>query len=510
MTPIIFIVLATQALLGAFDNLWHHELEARLPHRVGARRELMLHAAREAIYGVVFLTVAWLECLGVWAFVLGALLFVEVIITLADFVEEDRTRRLPPFERLLHTVLTALYGGFLVLMSPVLVGWARQPTALVISSHGLVSALFTAFSIGVLAWAVRNAWAVHVLSRNTSLSSNTPAASAMAQHRLAVPTLRFTVLVTGGTGFVGQSVVMDLVKVGRRVIVLSRDTLQARSLFGPGVVVIDRLDILPAETRIDSIVHLAGARVLGMPWTRSRRRTLIESRAAITEALLALIRRLHHRPQVFVAASAVGFYGVTPGGMATHDQGHTPCDESSPPRPGQFASDMCIAIEHEARRAEALGVRVVQLRFGLILGRDGGAWPMQALAARLGLGAVVGSGRQAMPWVHVDDAVGLIRFALDTQALSGPVNAVAPESCTQRLFAQAMAGAFGRCAWLRAPDALLRMLGGEMMSLMLDGQAVTPRTALIAGYCFRHPTLPQACRNLAGTNEVRHASLPTP
>jgi uncharacterized protein (TIGR01777 family) len=487
MTSTVFIVLAAQAVLGAFDNLWHHELEARLPQRVSARRELALHAAREAIYGLLFLIVAWIECRGAWAAVVGAMLAAEVVITLADFLEEDRTRRLPPLERLLHTVLTAMYGGFLALMVPVLAGWWHQPAALVFVPHGLVSWIFTAFAVGVLAWSVRNVLALR----------GTRPAPAAAAHAAPPPAHAPTVLVTGGTGFVGAQVVARLVRDGRRVIVLSRDLQQARANLGPAVTVIDRLDLLPAETRIDAIVHLAGARVLGMPWTRARRRLLIDSRVALTTALLALMRRLHHKPQVLVAASAVGFYGVPAEGGSMRGEGHEPLDESAPPRPGQFACELCIAAEHEARRAEALGVRVVRLRFGVILGQGDGAWPLQALAARLGLGTVLGTGRQPAPWLHIDDAVGLVRHAIDTPAVSGAVNAVAPEACTQAGFARTMAAAFGRRVWLRMPAAPLRLLGGEMMSLMLEGQAVAPAAALRSGYRFAHPSLAAACAQLA-------------
>lgn len=486
MTAPLFIVLAVQALLGAFDNLWHHELQARLPQRPSARRELTLHAARELIYGIVFMTLAWFELRGPWAVALGVLLAVEVVITLADFVEEDRTRRLPPLERLLHTVLTATYGAFLALIAPVLMAWSREPAALLPVDHGIVSIVFTAFAAGVWAWALRNALALRAM-----------APMADSRRSSDVPTHGPVVLVTGGTGFVGTAVVQRLLRDRWRVIVLSRDVLQARRNLDPAITVIDRLDVLPNETRLDAIVHLAGARVLGMPWTRARRRTLLDSRVMGGADLVALMRRLHHRPQVLVTASATGFYGVPPDGA-----GQAPCDESAPARPGQFASDLCAAAEHEARRAEALGVRVVRMRFGVVLGCGDGAWPMQALAARLGFAAVLGSGRQPMPWLHLDDAVGLVRFAIESRTLAGAVNAVAPQACTQREFAQALAAAHGRRAWLRVPSAPLRWLGGEMMSLILDGQAVAPAVALAAGYRFRHPALAPACAALATAPRV--------
>lgn len=482
----IFTLLSFQALLGAFDNLWHHELAARLPQRVPARRELALHAVREALYGIVFIGLGWFEWHGGLAWVLAALLGIEGVVTLADFLEEDRTRRLPPFERALHTVLSVSHGLLLGLLAPVLMHWSQQATALHVQPHGWVSVLFTLYGVGVLAWSLRNGLAVLRL-RRLARQAGTQARPVPPGHRIEP-----AVLVTGATGFVGSALVADLRRDRRRVIVLSRDGRQAAAMFGPEVWVVDSLDAIPPETRIEAIVNLAGARVLGMPWTASRRRELIASRVGVTTAVVGLMRRLQQVPRVLVSASAVGFYGASP--QASFE----PRDEASPPRPGEFQSDLCAAIEHEARRAEALGVRVVRLRLGMVLGRGDGAYPMLALAARLGLGAVLGSGRQPAPWIHLDDAVGMIRFAMGDERLEGAVNAVAPDMPTQARFARALAASFGRRVWLRVPEAPMRVLMGEMATLLLDGQNVVPRVAVAAGYGFRYAGLEGALAELAG------------
>jgi uncharacterized protein (TIGR01777 family) len=242
--------------------------------------------------------------------------------------------------------------------------------------------------------------------------------------------------------------------------------------------------------------------VLGRPWTAARRRTLLLSRTEVTAAVVALMRRLQQRPRVLVSASAVGFYGAQPAGEVQ------PLDERAPARPGQFQSDLCVAIEHEARRAEALGVRVVRMRFGVILGRSDGAYPMLALSGRLGLGAVLGTGRQPAPWIHLDDAVGLVRFALDDAALGGAVNAVAPDTPTQATFAEVLAASFGRRARLKLPSAPMRAVLGEMAELLLEGQNVVPAAALAAGYRFLHPTLQGALAQLAGLGEAPTAVVP--
>jgi len=485
----IFTLLSLQALLGAFDNLWHHELEARLPQRVSARRELALHATREALYGVLFIGLGWFEWRGGFALVLAALLGVEMVVTLADFLEEDRTRRLPPFERALHTVLTISYGLFIGLLAPVLMRWLHEATALAFQPHGWVSVLFTLYGVGVLAWSLRNVLAVVRLRRLARhADTQAPPVHGTPHGHPIEP----AVLVTGATGFVGSALVADLRRDRRRVIVLSRDGRQAAATFSPEVWVVESLDAIPSETHIEAIVNLAGARVLGMPWTASRRRELIASRVGVTTAVVDLMRRLQQAPRVLVSASAVGFYGASP--QASFE----PCDEASPARPGEFQSDLCAAIEHEARRAEALGVRVVRMRLGVVLGRGDGAYPMLALAARLGLGAVLGSGRQPAPWIHLDDAVGLIRFAMVNVRLEGAVNAVAPDTPPQARFAQTLAGSLGRRVWLRVPDAPMRALMGEMATLLLDGQNVVPGVALATGYGFRYARLQAALADLAG------------
>lgn len=487
MTTVLWILLA-QSLLGGADNLLHHELQARLPARASARRELALHAAREAIYGVVFLTLAWTVPTGLWAWLLAALLAIELAITAADFLEEDRSRRLPPVERVLHLVLAVGYGVFLAVFAPFLLAWMGAPTAIAVTGYGALSIALTVVGLGVAVWSVRNAVAAATLRRPAPAAA--PGSSGP------------TTLVAGGTGFIGSELVGTLLTEGGRVILLTRDPLQARAQFARRVTAVDRLDDIPSETRIDAVVDLAGAPVLGPHWTARRRRRLHASRAGVTTALVGLIQRLETKPAVLVTASAVGFYGSS--------DAESPADESAPPQPG-FAAELCRAREDAAAAATPFGVRTVVLRFGVVLGRSGGVLPPMALASRLGLGAVLGDGRQPMPWIHLADAVGLIRFAVAEPGVAGPVNAVAPEATRQAGFVATLAAARGWRVRLKVPATALRLLLGTQSTLLLDGRLVSPARALAAGYRFRHPALAPALATLfAGRTRAGGERNPDP
>lgn len=291
------------------------------------------------------------------------------------------------------------------------------------------------------------------------------------------------VLVTGASGLVGRALCAALAQQGARVLAL-RHRQPVPAL--PGVEPVANLDAIPDDTRIDAIVNLAGALILGGPWTAGRRRQLRESRLATTGALVNLVGRLKTAPATLVSASAVGYYGV---------RGDEPLDEAAAPQ-DIFQSRLCQDWEAEANRAAAFGVRVVVLRLGVVLAPTGGALAPLALAARAGLGAVLGDGRQGFPWIHLDDVVRLVGFALDTPALAGPVNAVAPGHVSQRGFTDTLARVLRRPRWLRMPAWPLRLLLGEMAQLLVDGQHVVPAQCQRHGFRFAHPALDGALRDV--------------
>ncbi len=297
------------------------------------------------------------------------------------------------------------------------------------------------------------------------------------------PTRR--VLVTGATGFIGRHLVQRLLSQGDDVIALSRDPQRASAVLGPQVQCVADLAQLPADTAIEAIVNLAGATILAQPWTRARRLLLRESRLGTTRAVVLLCERLQKRPSVLVNASAIGYYGV---------RSDEPVDEQTGPQP-IFQSQLCSDWEALAARAGP-ATRVTSLRFGVVLGRHGGALPQLVRATRLGLGTILGTGRQGAPWIHLEDALRLITWALEQPALTGAVNAVAPEAVTQAQMMTALAQILQRPIWLRVPAFVLRAALGEMAQLLVDGQRVVPSRALAAGFAFRHPTLAGALEDI--------------
>lgn len=475
---LVFNLLIVQVLLGGFDNLWHHEITERLPAKRSAATELTLHTAREMLYAWIFFQFAWLELHGAWALLVPAVLAAEIAITLADFVVEDRTRHLPAFERVLHTILAITMGMLLTALVSVLTNWWSQPTEIVPISHGIYSWLFTLFAAGVLAWSIRNGLAVLRLRRPAEWVRSPIVAQTSANAR--------TVLVSGGTGFIGGHLIRRLLACGDRVIVLTRDAGRALDRFGPHVRIITATSELQDDERIDAVVNLAGAPILGFPWTQARRKKLIGSRVNTTRALVDLCARLVSPPRVLVSASAIGYYGI---------HGGEPLNEKCDPQP-IFQSRLCQEWERTAQAAEGVVTRVVRIRIGLVLGRDGGALPQLAIPVRLGLGAILGNGKQWVSWIHIDDLVRLIKFVLGTPALRGPINAVSPAPATHEQMQRLIAKVLHRPMWMRIPAFAVRTAMGEMSQLLVDGQRVIPERALAVGFAFEHPNLGEALTHL--------------
>jgi uncharacterized protein len=292
------------------------------------------------------------------------------------------------------------------------------------------------------------------------------------------------ILVTGASGFVGRHLCARLAAKGQHVIALQHQT--AVTGLAAGTQVVQSLETLPDDLHLDAIVNLAGARILGMPWTSARRRQLLSSRLDTTAAVVRLAGRLKVKPRVLVSASAVGYYGI---------RGDEALDETATGQP-IFQSQLCQRWEQAALAVAEQGVRVALLRFGVVLGTDGGALPALLQPARLGVAAVLGTGTQGMPWIHIDDAVRVIEHAICDPQLQGPLNVVATDHVTQREFQRVLTSVLHRPLWLRMPGWPLRLMLGEMSQLLLDGQHVVPRKVLQRGFHFDHPQLRGALESL--------------
>lgn len=476
-SPLLWMLVALQIAMGGFDVVFHHEITERLAWRPSAARELRLHAARNFFYAVLFGAFAWAQPTGWLALALLAVMAVEIVITLADFVEEDMTRKLPASERVLHTLLAINYGAILAMIGPEIWRWASAPTALYAVSYGWGSVLLSVAALGVALFGLRDTY------------TSRRAAAFVAPPPVALDGVldgpRRAILVTGGTGFIGSALVEALVSAGHDVTVVTRDPARAGGLATP-VRLVTRLDALPSSAPIDAIVDLAGEAVAGGPWTPWRRRAIIASRLRSLSAIGRLVRRLDRKPAVIVKASAIGYYGLSGDDILTEA-------DSAGPR-SQFAPRSCAIVEARARSmGQTLRVRVVNLRIGLVLGRDGGILGRLLPVFDLGLGGPTGAGRQWMSWISRGDMVRLIAFSIGTEGLEGAVNGTAPNPVRNAVFAKLLGRALGRPAILPLPAwPLERVLGDFARELLTGGQRVVPAKALAEGFQFREPDLESA------------------
>ena len=295
------------------------------------------------------------------------------------------------------------------------------------------------------------------------------------------------ILLTGGTGLIGRHLCRFWLDRGYRLTVWSRRPAQVAQVCGAGVRGIARLDELGDEP-VDAVVNLAGAPIADRPWTSHRRALLWASRITLTEQLIAWLHGRQQRPAVLISGSAVGWYG---------DGGERELTELSQPVKEDFASQLCIAWEETALRAEALGMRVVLVRTGLVLAAEGGFLSRLRLPFKLGLGGPIGSGRQWMPWVHLDDQIALIDFLLQREDASGPYNACAPQPVRNREFARRLGRALHRPAFMPLPALVLRAGLGELSVLLLGGQRARPVRLLAAGFTFRYNDVQSALDDLS-------------
>lgn len=293
------------------------------------------------------------------------------------------------------------------------------------------------------------------------------------------------ILITGGTGFIGQRLCEQLLVTDEySITVLSRqDPVAVKSLCGR-VETANDLDSLDGHPGFDAVINLAGEGIADKRWNKARKQALLDSRVALTRKLVNTVRSWQSAPEVLISGSAVGYYG---------DQGNNRVTETTTPH-DEFTHRMCAAWEQEAKALEENGVRVCLSRTGLVVGPDGGFIQKMLLPFWLGLGGRLGNGEQYMPWVHREDVVAALLWMLSNQQASGAFNVVSPNSSTNREFTRTLAGVLNRPAVLPVPPFALKIALGEMSRLLLTGQKAVPDRLTEMGFSFRFPELEPAVR----------------
>src|SRR5436305_5027942 len=300
------------------------------------------------------------------------------------------------------------------------------------------------------------------------------------------------ILMTGSTGLIGTALVTALAGDGQTVcrLIRAESAMAGQAPFAEILGKAEGFDVAwnPATGELggagvgaDAVVNLAGASIAGGRWTKERKELLRTSRIDTTRALVGTLAKMNARPRVLVSASAIGIYG---------DRGDEVLTEES--KPGtDFLAGLAREWETEALKAEALGIRVVLARFGIILARHGGALAKMLLPFKLGAGGRLGSGKQWMSWIMLEDVVGIVKSMLENSTVRGPVNVVAPGAVQNAEFTKVLAKALHRPAIFPAPAFALRLALGEMAdALLLSSQRVTPHALGRLSYRFLHPELP--------------------
>ncbi|RJQ19422.1 MAG: TIGR01777 family protein [Nitrospiraceae bacterium] len=289
------------------------------------------------------------------------------------------------------------------------------------------------------------------------------------------------ILITGGTGFIGTALCRELRNTGHTVIVTSRRRSDSKEKL-----TWDPPDLIPPDviSNFDAVINLAGEPIASGRWTKEKKRKILSSRVTATRALVDSMRNAGAKPGVLISASAIGYYGA---------HGDEYVTEDTPPS-SDFLADVCVKWEAEALKAQEFGTRVVITRIGGVLESDGGALPQMIIPFKFFLGGPIGSGKQWFSWVHRDDVVGIMKYALEHDTVSGPVNATAPNPVTNKEFSTALGKALNRPSCFAVPGFVVELTLGELGKVLLTGQRVLPGKALNAGYQFKYTEVNDALK----------------
>jgi uncharacterized protein (TIGR01777 family) len=293
------------------------------------------------------------------------------------------------------------------------------------------------------------------------------------------------IAITGGTGFIGSHLIPFFLKNGHEVILISRSSSSSKHHGVTHVTWKQLLDNPSSFKGTDAIVNLAGESI-NQRWTDEAKKRILDSRLNAAHQIAEFVKDLSVKPKVVINASGMSIYGTSE--KDTYD-------ERSPHRIVDFLSGIVEKWEHAADQIK--DTRIVKIRVGLVLGNDAGAFPKMTLPYKLGVGGKIGSGKQWISWIHIEDMVRLIDYCIQHEEMSGPVNATAPNPVTNDQFGRAIAKAWHRPHWFPLPAGMMKLVFGELSTLLLDGQKVLPYVLLTHGFTFNYPAIDQAMRDLS-------------
>ncbi|MBO0995569.1 TIGR01777 family oxidoreductase [Bacillus sp. SD088] len=302
------------------------------------------------------------------------------------------------------------------------------------------------------------------------------------------------IVIAGGSGFIGQVLQKQLLGRGHRLTILTRDPSKFQSTKQIQYVewLIPNSQPETQLEKVDAFVNLAGESINGIRWTKAKKQRILQSRITATKEVLRIIENLELKPSVLVNASAIGYYGMSETATFTEEVNSNASD---------FLATVVQTWEELASTAEKWGVRTVYTRFGIVLGKTGGAFPLMALPYKLGVGGRIGAGTQWVSWIHVADVAGMIVLAIEQSHIHGPLNVTAPEPKRMDDFGKMIAHVLHRPHWFPVPSVAMKALLGEMSEMLLSGQRAIPEKALNASYNFQYPELEAALREILTSKE---------
>ncbi|MDR4986398.1 TIGR01777 family protein [Bacillus cereus] len=294
------------------------------------------------------------------------------------------------------------------------------------------------------------------------------------------------IAISGGTGFIGKYLSTFFIEKGYNVYILTRKRVAETSTSNLQYVYwTPDLPTFPLSS-IDIVINLAGESI-NSRWTKKQKEEILNSRIQTTKGLIKQFQALDTKPHTFINASAIGYYGTSETESFTEQQ-ETPGND--------FLAETVFLWEQEASKARSLGIRTIYSRFGVVLGADGGAFPKMLLPYQFYIGGTIGSGKQWLSWVHIEDVVRMIDFIIHKEEIDGPLNITAPTPIRMKEFGENIANVTGKPHWLPVPSFMLQALFGEMSILVLEGQHALPSKAIEHGYQYTFPTVNHALQNI--------------